>query len=148
MPKKKEWTITKWKDWLWTKFSQYIRLRDCLKTTGSPDYGLCVTCRRKYPRGKLQAGHFVPGRTDAILFDEDCTHAQCYRCNCKLQGDWPRYYRWMQKEYGQEKIEQLIDRRDEEVEMTIEWIQEAYEYYTKRIEELYGSKILSNERKT
>ena len=136
MPKKKEWTKTKWKDWLWIKFSQYIRLRDCLKTTGSSDYGLCVTCGRKYPRKNLQAGHFLPGRTDAILFDEDGVHAQCYRCNCHLQGDWPAYYRFMQKEYGQEKIEQMIDQRNEEVEMTVEWIQEAYDYYVKRIEEL------------
>jgi len=139
--KQKEWTITKWKKELWTKFSQYIRLRDCLKTTGSSDFGRCVTCGRKYPRQKLQAGHFIPGRTDAILFDPDCVHAQCYRCNCKLQGDWPAYYRFMQREYGQEKIEQLIDQRDEEVELTVEWIQEAYEYYTKHIEELHASTI-------
>lgn len=143
---KKERTITWWKKELWKKFSQYIRLRDCLITTGSPDHGRCVTCGRVYPRKKLQAGHFVPGRTNAILFDEDCTHAQCYRCNCILDV-WPQYYRYMQKRYGQEKIEQLIDQRDKEVELTMEWIQETYEYYTKRIEELYDS-LLPSKRPT
>lgn len=127
--KKKEWTITKWKEYLWKEFSQYIRLRDCIKTTGSPDFGRCVTCERAYPRKKLQAGHFVSGRTDGILFDEDCVHAQCYRCNHKLQGDWPSYYRWAQKHLGQEKIEELIDKRNEKIELTIDWIKEAYEYY-------------------
>lgn len=131
-----EWTITDWKDWLWKKFSQYIRLRDCLKTTGNPDRGRCVTCGRTYPRKKLQAGHFVPGRTDSILFDEDCVHAQCYRCNCHMQGDWPSYYRFMQQKYGQDRIEELIDQRNEKVVLTKEWIQEMYEYCEKRIEEL------------
>jgi hypothetical protein len=148
-PKKRktqdDWTLTNWKDWLWKKFSQYIRLRDCIKTTGSPDYGLCVTCGKEYPRGELQAGHFIPGRTNAVLFDEDCTHAQCYRCNCVLDV-WPQYYRWMQKEYGQEKIEQLIDQQHEKVDLTKEWIQEAYEYYENRIEGLLnGTVLLSGE---
>jgi len=142
----KKWTLVDWKEWLWdTRFSPYIRLRDCLRTTGSPDCGQCVTCHKVYPRNRLQAGHFVPGRTDAILFDEDCVHAQCYRCNCVLDA-WPEYYRFMQKEYGQEKIEQLIDQRDEKVELTVDWIKEAHEYYTKRIEEfLNGNNVFPDE---
>ena len=137
-----DWTLEDWKEWLWELFSKYIRLRDCIKTTGTTKRGRCVTCSKIYPINKgFQAGHFIPGRADAILFDPDCVHGQCYRCNVVLGGDWPAYYRWMQANYGQEKIEQLIDQRNEKVELTVEWIQEAYEYYTKQIEELHASTI-------
>jgi len=133
-----EWTITDWKEHLWKVFSKYIRLRDCIKTTKTTTEGRCVTCGKIFPISKLQAGHFIPGRMDSILFDEDCVHTQCYRCNCIL-NTWPEYYRWMQSVYGQEVIEQMIDRRLEKVEITIGWVQNAYEYYEKRIEELYAT---------
>ena len=65
----------------WTQFSIYIRTRDCLSTTGSRDEGRCFTCGKIFPFKKLQAGHFVPGRRNAILFNEECVHAQCFHCN-------------------------------------------------------------------
>jgi len=53
-----------------------------------------------YPFGKLQAGHFMPGRTDNILFEEEAVHAQCYRCNVTMSGMWPAYYTAMEEKYG------------------------------------------------
>lgn len=105
---------------MWPLFSKYIRLRDCLATTGTKTHGKCITCGRQYPFGKLQAGHFVPGRNDSVLFDEELVNAQCYRCNVILAGMWPRYYRVMQDRHGQDWIEGKIDQweRDKE-ELTI-----------------------------
>lgn len=57
----------------------------------------------------MQAGHFLPGRSDAVLFDDRGVNAQCYRCNILLQGAWPAYYRKMQEMYGQDWIEESID---------------------------------------
>lgn len=93
----------------WEQFSRFIRLRDCLKTTGTITHGLCVSCSRKYPFTKLQAGHFMPGRSDTVLLDERGVNAQCYRCNIETQGNWPGYYRAMQRMHGQETIEAMID---------------------------------------
>ena len=93
----------------WVQFSRFVRLRDCLKTTGTTTKGKCCSCGREHPFGKLQAGHFLPGRTDNILFDEKGVHAQCYFCNCERQGNWPGYYRFMQKEYGQNVIERMVN---------------------------------------
>ena len=130
-PKKeqKEWTITDWEKWLWPLFSRFIRLRDCIKTTGTTDRGRCVTCGRLYKFEKLQAGHFVPGRTRAILFDPRCVNAQCYRCNVKLDGVWPAYYRWMQKNYSQEVIDELIDLYGKGAELSPDWFVQSYQYY-------------------
>jgi hypothetical protein len=60
--------------------------------------------------GKLQAGHFLSGRKDTMLFDEEGVHAQCYRCNIMFSGMWPAYYRVMQEQHGQEWIEDRIDQ--------------------------------------
>src|SRR5690606_5871776 len=63
------------KDKSWKAFSDYIRHRDCLATTGTFEYGKCVTCMVRgdytdYPYARIQAGHAFSGRSDPILFDE------------------------------------------------------------------------------
>ncbi len=132
---KEEWTITDWEKWLWPVFSKYIRLRDCLITTGTIWKGACVTCGKVYRMGKqLQAGHFVPGRTRAILYDERGVHAQCYRCNRHLQGAWPPYYKFMLKVYGQKVVDELIDLYGQDMELTPEWFEQSYEYYKWAVE--------------
>jgi len=47
---------------LWPIFSQYIRLRDCLLTTGSIGCGECFTCDNppQHRFEDLDAGHFIP----------------------------------------------------------------------------------------
>jgi hypothetical protein len=92
---------------------------------------LCVTCGKKYQIGKLQAGHFIPGRFDAILFDEEQVHAQCYRCNMKLQGMWHKYYLFMlDSGYTHDDIQEMIAHCNDPVEFSREWFESAYEYYT------------------
>lgn len=76
----------------WYAFSQFIRLRDCLTTTGTPDSGECITCGHEFPFKDLQAGHFIPGRHNGNLFSEKGTHAQCRSCNL-WGGGKPLEYR-------------------------------------------------------
>jgi len=133
---KAEWTITDWQNWLWKLFSRYIRLRDCIKTTGTTDWGLCRTCQRKYHFKKLQAGHFIPGRTRAVLFDPRCVHIQCYRCNRVIKEVWPAYYRFMQKEYGQEVVEELVNLYMVDADLTPEWFEQSYKYYEWCVDEM------------
>ena len=129
-------TITAKKKVLWKIFSIYIRMRDCLETTGITTHGKCCTCERDYPIGKLQAGHFVPGRMDSILFDPACVHAQCYRCNIKLGGNWVKYYWYMQNKYGQMEIDRLMGLSVKKCKITPEWIETTAAYYLERIEEM------------
>ena len=94
----------------WTEFSRYIRLRDCLKTTGNRDEGKCVTCNQTREYKNLQAGHFIGGRNNAVLFQEEGVHAQCYSCNAKHIGNGKpiEYWLFMEKTYGREVIDRLI----------------------------------------
>ena len=77
-PKKE--SIGKARARVWKIFSQYIRMRDCLLSTGSPDWGECFTCSEPLPFEKLQAGHFVP-KHSGNYFSERGVHAQCRTCN-------------------------------------------------------------------
>lgn len=120
----------------WHAFSIYVRTRDCLKTTGRFESGQCVTCNKLYPRlgvGCLQAGHFVPGRTGAVLFDERNCHAQCYSCNVRNHGAPHEYWLFMEKTYGRSVIDELLANRNILVKYKVwdyEAIREKYQEMT------------------
>ena len=108
-------TLSSEKKKTWKVFSEYIRLRDCLETTGREDMGKCCTCGRVYPFKKLQAGRWLPGRHSSVLFDEQNCHAQCYECNIEMKGNPVRYCHFMEEKYGLEVMATLkqIDSRPE-----------------------------------
>lgn len=95
------------KEKAWKAFSIYIRTRDCLRFTGSPDRGICVTCKRSYNFKELQAGHFIDGRGNSVLFDERLVYAQCYGCNVGKSGAYVEYFVFMEQEWGRDKIDEF-----------------------------------------
>ena len=105
--KKKQPKISTLKKKVWALFSEYIRKRDCLATTGLIDYGKCITCQKTIPRTLLQAGHFISGRHNANLFSERGVHAQCYNCNINLRGNTLEYRRRIIELYGEGADEEL-----------------------------------------
>lgn len=102
----------------WSAFSRYIRTRDCIRFSGDPTRGICVTCQRPYEFKALQAGHFIAGRTNAILFDEEAVYAQCYGCNVGRSGAHVEYFIFMEKEHGREKIDALRAKKSQAVKFT------------------------------
>lgn len=104
-PKRK--TVGQLKKVAWDLFSKYTRLCDCLRTTGCSSFGLCFTCSRRYHIKLLQAGHFIPGRHNANLFNERGCHAQCYNCNINLKGNTLEYRRKIIKLYGEGADEEI-----------------------------------------
>ena len=69
------------KDKAWSAFSTFIRTRDCIRFKDSLYDGVCITCKRDYPFKQLQAGHFIQGRGNSVLFDERLVYSQCFGCN-------------------------------------------------------------------
>lgn len=122
----------------WTLFSRYIRLRDCLKTTGSLTHGVCITCGKTYPIESLQAGHFIAGRSNAVLFDEQITHAQCYACNVGLHGNILVYRRKIISMYGAGSDELMEIKSKQPRKYTIFELEELIESLKMRINELTG----------
>lgn len=95
----------------WRVFSIYIRTRDCIRFTGGTTEGKCVTCNRTYPFRLLQAGHFIQGRGNTVLFDERLVYSQCAGCNMNPPigkgGNYVEYFRFMLEEVGLEKIDEF-----------------------------------------
>ena len=120
------------KEATWKAFSLYIRTRDCLATTGIPDRGVCCTCGRVYEFRALHAGHFIPQRRNANLFDERGVHAQCYGCNCMGSGQGAAYEEYMLEHYGQDVIDELRTQNLERRKFTVEELNQMTVDFTTR----------------
>ena len=103
----KKQSVSVLKSKCWHLFSEIVRSRDCQKTMNRLDWGKCITCGIIKEFKELQAGHFIPGRHNSVLFDLRNCHAQCYRCNVLLKGNPIKYDRFMLETYGQGTIDEL-----------------------------------------
>ena len=134
--KPKHKSVSKLKKEVWDIFSQYVRITDCLRTTGCSSWGLCITCDKRYHIKLLQAGHLIPGRHNANLFSKKGTHAQCYNCNINLKGNTLEYRRQIIKLYG-EGYDEILEAEARTIKkFTIVELTEMKEYYTKKVKEL------------
>lgn len=134
--KKKTISKSKAKAKAWSEFSKYIRTRDAIATTGDTDSLICCTCGKLIPFKQSQAGHFIAGRTNALLFDEDIVHGQCYACNVCNHGEQLEYYYYMKRHYTEEQILEMRKLRYETVKYTPEDLIEIAEKYKVKYDEL------------
>ncbi len=108
----------------WDAFSIYIRKRDAKRDelTLDGDRAYCITCTKPYPafgKGCLQAGHFIGGRNNQVLFDERQVFAQCYNCNINLKGNWVPYRKKMVELYGEAVVSEMEDTHSVSVKYTV-----------------------------
>lgn len=136
-------TLSKVKSKCWDAFSIFIRTRDWDKHgrqyLEDKKAAPCITCSKVYPvegKGTAQAGHFIPGRKNQFLFDEDQVNTQCYNCNCNLKGNWPAYYEVMVKTHGLKKVQAMINARHEVKIYKIYELEEMTEDYKQRAKDL------------
>lgn len=125
----------------WALFSKFIRLRDAYRTIGNNQQCKCITCedvRMIYGKGCMQAGHFIPGRSNNVLFDEEIVNGQCYNCNFNLKGNWVPYERVMVKRFGRKKVEEMKKKASVKVKMTAKDMVAVQEKYKKKIEKFGG----------
>ena len=131
--RKSKTPYAKLKGEVWEVFSRFIRLRDCLFTTGTRTHGRCISCDKLCTFSQLQAGHFIPGRSSNILFDEEIVHAQCSYCNNALEGNHHNYRKAILDLYGNGYDEVLQQRRYVTKKFTIPELRELLEYYRQKI---------------
>ena len=86
------------------ELGHYIRLRDCIETTGLAFVGVCITCRRRFHISYLDAGHFISGRRNAVLFDILGLNAQCTYCNINLHGCHKKYRKILVQKRGEDWV--------------------------------------------
>lgn len=129
----KKKSVARLKRKLWSIFSEYIRLRDCLMTTGTLTRGKCICCEAELPFKDLQAGHFIAGRGNAILFDEECVHSQCRVCNIIKGGNILVYRRKIIDLYGKGYDEILEKRAIPTRKFTVEELESLISEYQGKI---------------
>lgn len=127
MPKTKKPNLKKLREKAWKAFSIYIR-RKYADRNGNCK---CVTCDTVKHWKEMQAGHFIDGRTNSILFDERGVFPQCYRCNCMLSGNKVEYFRFMQNYYGDEVIDELRALRLQAKKYSVSELEEIINHYQK-----------------
>ena len=131
-------SVAKLKKQAWQLCSRYIRLRDCMRTTGTLDYGNCITCTALIRYKEAHAGHFVRREHGATLFDETNVHLQCARCNCFGGGETLKYRREIIKLYGEGHDVLLEEKATEIKKFTIEELEELKRYFAVKIKDLTG----------
>lgn len=98
----------------WTVVSLFVRKRDADEN----GFVNCITCgvRKHYTQG--DAGHFIPGRGNSILFDVRGIHFQCKPCNGGFKNQTfskdevaINYRKYMLKRYGEKVVKSLEDLR-------------------------------------
>ncbi len=132
----KKYTLKQAKAKAWVAFSTFIRTRDCLKATGTSNLGICVTCGKHCDIKSLQAGHFIGGRTNSVLFVEDNCHAQCVGCNVFLRGNYDRYVVFMLDTYGEKRVRELADLKNHLTKYSVSDYVDLCEKYKKLNEEV------------
>ena len=97
-------------------FQKMVRYESANLETGIVQ---CVTCdfsnHWKNSDNKMHAGHYIGGRTHALLFVEETPeiaancHSQCSQCNdtAKKGGNLAVYTPWMIERYGAARVEAL-----------------------------------------
>ena len=120
----------------WRWFSKYIRARDCLRTTGDLKTGVCISCGNTVRFEKLDAGHFVPGRGDSVIFEPTNCHAQCGPCNRFKQGAWVPYFYAVNDLYGRDEAQRLMGLYFIKLSYTSEEYREFADIYRGQYKEL------------
>lgn len=118
----------------WKIFSKYIRKKYADK------YGnvVCVTCGKKDKWENLQAGHFIDGRNNTVLFNEMLVHPQCGICNINLHGNKIPYVLFMKQKYGlsDEEILELTKLKRKVKQMTLQDFLDIESKYQKLFDRL------------
>ena len=114
----------------WELLSKAIRLE---RREGKDLLVWCVSCQRKMPWKQIQAGHFIDGRFNSILFDELGIHPQCGLCNVVHNGRKEEYFIYMETTFGREAIDELRVQRNKQVNFTSEQLEQMIAGYKQRI---------------
>ena len=129
-------TVTSLHGKLWPIFARYIKLRDCLRTTGTKTEGRCITCNKLFPIEALQAGHFITRRAMSIRYHEKNVHIQDGGCNGFKHGAPLQYQDALVKLYGEFTPALLRAREHSDYQWKAYELKALIEEYTAKVKKL------------
>lgn len=115
-------------------FSEYVRKKHANKQ----GYVKCYTCEKKaYWQGEgMQNGHFISRSSRALRWDEDNCRPQCYACNCMKYGQQYIFAQNLNKEFGYDKADELLQQSRKIVKHTDAELLEKIEYYKDKLKDM------------
>lgn len=117
----------------WGIFSKYIRLKYA-DAEGMVD---CYTCNNERKHWtKMQAGHGIGGRTNAVLFLEDIVKPQGVGCNMFANGRYAVFTRKLIEELGLERYDEIVKLSNTITKFTPDDYIRIYEEYKAKFEAL------------
>jgi len=133
------------KEKAWKMFALYIKLRDA----NVEGVCSCCTCGKRlaFDQKDCQAGHFVAGRSNAVLFNSKVVHAQCATCNIFNSGEQGKYVLFMKKRYGysDEDIEKMLQEKKATLKLSDEDVKDMILTFFSLILVLLDSKYSKTE---
>lgn len=121
----------------WKAFSLYIRTRDVIER-GDGHTAPCITCGAMIPAKGNDAGHYVPGRSDSVLFDEHNCHLQCVGCNRFKQGAFIEYEEALLEMYGADEVQRLKELKHIIIKYTEQNFRDIQAKYKEKLKNLLG----------
>lgn len=119
----------------WKIFSEYIRRRDA--DVGGTNR--CYTCGTLMFWKESQAGHAIPGRTNAVLLDADICRPQCVGCNVFRRGRYEIFTTKLIKENGMEWWERKLEEARLVVKLTRSDFEDAIQTFKQKLADLEAS---------
>lgn len=125
-------TVSQLKTKCWELCSEYNRRKDA----DWRGYAKCCTCPTIKQWKEGDAGHFLGGRTNGILFDDRGIHFQCKPCNGFRGGEQAIYKDFMLERYGQEVIDELYAQRKAEKQFSKQELIEKILWYQETLKSM------------
>mgnify|MGYP001594226334 CR=1 FL=1 len=116
----------------WTACSQFVRQF----YSDHRGHARCYTCGVVDDWKSLQAGHAIPGRSNAVLLDTDIIRVQCYVCNIHKRGAHHLFSTNLIKEHGLEWWENKLQQARQIVKFTREDYEKFAEEFNLKIQQL------------
>jgi hypothetical protein len=117
----------------WKLCSEYVRRREA----DEGGFVHCYTCRAPiHAKLEAQAGHAIPGRRNAVLFDDSICRPQCRRCNIFMGGRYEIFAAKLIRENGLEWFEEKLAGARQIVKYTRSDLEEKIEDLKNKIDSL------------
>lgn len=113
--------------------SEYTRKRDCIKTSGTVEKGVCITCWETKNYEQFDAGHFITRASRSTRWQEQNVNTQCKACNWWGSGRQYEHGLAIDKKYWEGTADILVRLWHEPQKVTREFLEEIIREYTEKL---------------